>query len=482
MNFRLTFKVVAVFFVSLFLIVPISHVESLVRERKDTRDQVVADIAKSAGYSQTVNGPYLIVPFEQRVKRWTEEATDKPRQLIEEVTSGELVFLPRKFDVEGDVDIQERARGIYRARVFGLTSALSGEFEIAANYGITDNVDDYSFGTPYLALGLSDIRGIGRGLALQWGDEQASFEPNTTPTGSVRGPALSRVLSSGVHATLPNVAASAPRVTSFSIRLSLQGTSELHVVPVGRSSAVQLSSNWPHPSFVGEFLPKTRTVTDVGFDATWETSFFATNLEALVERCHSASEGACSELATKTFAVSFVDPVDHYLKSERATKYAFLFVGLTFALFFLFEVLRRFSVHPVQYGLVGLALAVFFLLLLSLSEHLGFVLAYVVSAAASVLLIGYYVVPILGSVRNASGFGAALAGLYGVLYGILTSEDYALLTGSLVVFSVLGLVMVVTRNVNWAKFGLPPGFADPVVSREQKPPAGDQQPPSVEPA
>src|SRR5690606_4516050 len=201
--------------------------------------------------------------------------------------------------------------GIYKARVFGLNSELSGEFESTPNYGVTDNVEDYTFGTPYLAVGLSDIRGIGSGLVLQWGGSQTSFEPDTTPTGSARGPALARVRTSGVHATLPSFTTSAPQVTSFSIRLSLQGTSELRVTPVGRSSAVQLSSNWPHPSFVGDFLPKVRTVTDAGFDATWETSFFATNLEALVERCHDASEGACSELATKTFAVSFVDPVDH---------------------------------------------------------------------------------------------------------------------------------------------------------------------------
>lgn len=469
MNFRLILKVVAVFFVSLLLLVPIGRVESLVYERQVLRDQVVADIAKSAGYAQTVNGPYLIVPYEQRTKRWTEETNDKPRQLIEYTTQGEFVFLPQKFHAKGNVDIQERARGIYKARMFGLSSDLVGEFDIEPNYGIKENVGDYNFGTPYLVLGLSDIRGIGAELKLQWDDAQASFAPNTTPPGSVRGPALANVLSSGVHAMLPLQAATEAQVRAFAIHLSLQGTSEIRIAPVGRSTQVELASNWPHPSFIGDFLPKAHTITDKGFDATWETSFFATNLEGLAERCHSAVEGACSELAGKTFAVSFVDPVDHYLKSERATKYAFLFVGLTFALFFLFEVLRRFSVHPVQYGLVGLALAVFFLLLLSLAEHLGFALAYGISACSSVLLIGYYVVPILGSVRNAAGFSAALGVLYGVLYGILSSEDYALLTGSLVVFGVLGLVMVVTRNVNWTKFGQPLGLAEP--------PAGPPAPP-----
>lgn len=464
MNFRLILKVVAVFFVSLLLLVPIGRVESLVYERQVLRDQVVADIAKSAGYAQTINGPYLIVPYEQRMRRWTEETNDKPRQLIEYTAQGELVFLPRKFEARGHVDIQERARGIYKAHMFGLTSDLVGEFDVEPHYGIEENVDDFTFGAPYLVLGLSDIRGIGAELKLQWGDAEPSFAPNTTPPGSARGPALASVLSSGVHAVLPVADVTQAEVRPFAIHLSLQGTSELRIAPVGRSTQVQLTSNWPHPSFVGDFLPKAHAITDMGFDASWETSFFATNLAGLAERCHSAVEGACTELAGKTFAVSFVDPVDHYLKSERATKYAFLFVGLTFALFFLFEVVRRFSVHPVQYGLVGLALAVFFLTLLSLSEHLGFALAYAISACSSVLLIGYYVVPLLGSVRNAAGFSAALGGLYGVLYGILSSEDYALLTGSLVVFGVLGVVMVVTRNVNWTKFGQPLGLTEPAAS------------------
>lgn len=456
MNFRLILKVVAVFFVSLVLIVPISQVESLVFERMALRTQVVEDIAKSAGYAQTVSGPFLIVPYEQVIRHWTEETKEKPKQLVEQTVAGELLFLPRKFAMTGNVDIQERARGIYKARVFGLGADLTGEFELEPYYGIKEAQQDYTFGAPYLVLGLSDIRGIGAELGLRWGETPVSFEPGTVPSGSGRGPVLGSAIASGVHAVLPVPSAlTEASVRQFSVHLNLQGTSELRIAPVGRSSVVQLSSNWPHPGFAGEFLPKTHAIDGHGFNATWEASFFSTNMEGLADRCHGAADGACAELAGKTFAVNFVDPVDHYLKSERATKYAFLFVGLTFALFFLFEVLRRFSVHPVQYGLVGLALALFFLLLLSLSEHLGFALAYAISAAASVLLIGYYVVPILGSVRNAGGFSAALAGLYGLLYGILSSEDYALLTGSLVVFGVLALVMVLTRRVNWTKFGQP---------------------------
>jgi len=246
-----------------------------------------------------------------------------------------------------------------------------------------------------------------------------------------------------------NVAAT---TIDFRIALTLAGTGAFNLVPVGRESRVQLRSDWPHPSFVGDFLPVKREVSDAGFDAEWQTSFFATNMEDVLARCAQSSTG-CEALAGSSFGVSFIDPVDQYLKSERAAKYAFLFIGLTFAGFFLMEVLRRVSVHPIQYGLVGLALAMFFLLLLSLSEHLGFALAYLIAAAACVSLVGYYVRHVLGSRAQGLGFAAALASLYALLYGILSSEDYALLMGSLLVFGILAAIMVLTRGVSWSKLG-----------------------------
>jgi len=171
----------------------------------------------------------------------------------------------------------------------------------------------------------------------------------------------------------------------------------------------------------------------------------------LLDGCLSSSK--CDSLTSTTFGVSLVDPVDQYLKADRAIKYALLFVALTFAGFFLFEVLKRLAIHPVQYTLVGVALALFYLLLLSLSEHLGFAWAYVLSASGCVLLIGFYLSHVLGSGRSGAGFGAGLAGLYGLLYGLLSAEDYALLMGSLLLFAMLGLFMVLTRRLDWYSVG-----------------------------
>lgn len=455
MNFRLIVKIAAVFFVSLLVLVPINAVESLVSERQALRDRVVTDMAKSAGYAQTVAGPFLVVPYDKIVRTWSEDGVTKERRLIESVVRGNIVLLPEALDVVGQLDIEERARGIYRARVFSLGAKLSGSFSVEPNYGVREALGDYTFGAPYLALGLSDVRGIGSGLSLRIGDQETPFAPSVAPPGASHASALSSVLVGGVHAPLaPPANVATPRNFAFAIDLPLHGTGNFRVTPVGRETSVALRSNWPHPSFIGEFLPRSRAIGPKGFEAAWTTSFFATNLESLAERCAAGdSEGACRELGARNFGVDFVDPVDHYLKSERATKYAFLFVALTFAAFFLVEVLRQKAVHAVQYGLVGLALAVFFLLLLSLSEHLGFASAYAISSVVSVLLIGYYVVPIVGGWRGALGFAGGLGALYGTLYAILDSEDYALLTGSLVVFAVLGLVMTLTRRIDWSAFG-----------------------------
>jgi inner membrane protein len=446
MNPRLLIKIGALFFTALLLLIPVFQIQGLVSERRETRDSVVLEMARSAGYAQTITGPVLIVPYTRKMRSWSEAREGEPRHVIETEFVGRLSFLPSDFELSGKLQVDERQRGIYHARIFDADTRITGAFELAPHYGITTDLADYTFSAPRLVLGISDIRGIGNALELQWKGERLPFEPGATGS----------MLSSGVHAPLPAPDVARAQQIPFSIALSLQGTSEFQVTPVGRESRVRLTSNWPHPSFNGEFLPREREVTDAGFSASWQTSFFATNLENVVRACDETSldSPACRELMGRHFGVSFIDPVDHYVKSERAAKYAFLFIGLTFAGFFLTEVLRRVSVHPVQYGLVGLALAMFFLLLLSFAEHIGFAAAYGVSAIACVGLISFYVANVLESRAQGLAFGAALASLYALLYGILSSEDYALLMGSLLVFGLLAVVMVLTRRVSWSNVGV----------------------------
>ena len=449
MNRGLFLRCGAIFLVIVLLVIPLVRIGGLVRERQAARDAVVEDIARSAAGSQTLTGPLLVVPYTRTVQETQLDAARVPVTVTREIT-GELRLLPALVELDGKLATDERRRGIYRARVFDATARLTGRFDVPANFGVAAaDLAGYRFAQPRLVMGISDIRGIGNALSLEANGSRIAFVPGTGL----------RMLGAGVQAPLSLAASDSQQPLQFQIDLSLLGTSDFQFTPVGRETHVMLSSDWPHPSFIGQFLPREREITGAGFTADWRTSFFATNLEEAMNRCPAQAEpGAadCANLAGTHFGVSFVDPVDQYLKTDRAVKYGFLFILLTFAGFFLLEVLRRFSVHPVQYGLVGLALVMFFLLLLSFSEHIGFAAAYAASALACVGLITYYVTHVLGSRAHGAGFGGALAALYGLLYAILGSEDYALLTGSVLVFGLLALVMVLTRRVNWSGVGAAP--------------------------
>jgi len=423
-------KVGTILFLTLLLLAPMAHIRQLIGERQALRDSVLQEVARSDAYAQEITGPVLVIPYVRTIAGNRE-------------VSGELRLLPERLDLDGRLATEERRRGIYRARVYRADTRLTGHFDVPAGFGVAAGAEGYRFGAPRLSLGISDIRGIGNALTLRTGAGEIPFQPGVGTS----------LLAGGVHAVLPTLDASAPQRIDYAIGLALTGTREFNVAPVGRETNVRLESDWPHPSFVGEYLPRNRDISATGFVAEWQTSFFATSMEEALARC-SGQEPDCADFTGRQFGVSFIDPVDHYLKSERAAKYAFLFIGLTFAGFFLTEVLRRVSVHPVQYGLVGLALAMFFLLLVAFSEHIGFAAAYAVSATACVGLVTFYVTHVLANRSQGLGFGAGLAGLYGLLYGILSSEDYALLMGSLLVFGLLAAVMVLTRRVSWSGAGV----------------------------
>jgi len=441
MNRNLAIKLCAIGVLILLLLIPLLQIQGVIHERQAARDGVIQDIARSSSYTQKITGPILVVPFHRTVREWKVNPNNSQRYLDEHEVVGRLYFLPETFLLNGKMQTEVRSRGIYNARLYHATNEISGQFEVPANFGVSGDVADYRFEPAFIALGISDIRGIEKALKLRMNGETLDFQPGSQL----------KFIGDGAHVTLPALNPQHALKLDFGFDLALQGTGQLDIVPVGRDSKVALAADWPHPSFMGDFLPAEREVDAAGFRAHWQTSFFSTNMEEAVKDC--AYRSNCAEFNSRNFGVSLIDPVDQYLKSERAIKYAMLFLGLTFAGFFLFEVLKSLSVHPVQYGLVGLALAFFYLLLLSLSEHIGFAKAYLISSIACVLLIGFYVSNVLQSVWRGLGFTAALAALYGLLYGLLSSEDYALLMGSLLLFGLLGVVMIVTRKLDWYSVG-----------------------------
>ncbi|VVP58232.1 cell envelope integrity protein CreD [Pseudomonas fluorescens] len=472
MNRSLIYKLGAIALLIVLLLIPLLMINGVISDRQHLRDGVLEDIARSSSYSQQLIGPLMVVPYRKVVRTWRTQAKTNQRYQEVSLERGSLYFLPEHFELDGKVQTELRSRGIYEARLYHADNRISGHFSLPKQLGIKEDFTDYQFEQPFLAVGISDIRGIENALKLELNDQRLDFVP-----GSQVG-----WLGDGVHVMFPRLDGQQAVELAFGFDLRLQGTDALQVVPVGKTSKVSLTADWPHPSFIGNYLPAQRNVTDQGFTANWQTSFFSTNLQEILTNCltedalatenvvagaapyisseissdHSisvAKTGGCSVLTTRSLGVGFIDPVDQYLKSDRAIKYALLFIALTFAGFFLFEVLKSLAVHPVQYALVGVALAFFYLLLLSLSEHIGFTLAYLWSAGGCVLLIGFYVCHVLRSARLGLSFSSGLAALYGLLYGVLSAEDYALLMGSLLLFGLLGVFMVLTRKLDWYGVG-----------------------------
>lgn len=449
MQRSLVWKIALIGAVALLMQIPVEMVRSLVAERKQVRDGVIADIARGSSEAQKIAGPVLYIPWTRRVQEATTTTDEGGRSRTvskEKIERGHLALLPHTLAIDGTIALQEKRRSLYQAHLYTLKVTLHGSFELPPGLFLPEGPGTLEWGRALLVLGIRDPRGIRDGVQLDWDGTSPSLHPGGVEAAGVP---------TGFHADLGRLSGGAGKSAakpSFRIAFSLLGTERLDIVPVGATTTVALASAWPHPSFTGQILPDAGTrLSAEGFAATWRTSHFATNLAQLHQRC--AQSRQCDAFNQHALGVSFIQPVDLYQTVERSVKYGFLFILLTFAAFFLFEVLRQLAIHPVQYALAGAALAIFFLLLISLSEHLGFVLAYAIATCACVALIGYYVGHVLKSLRRGIGFAAALAALYGLLYVLLRSEDHALLMGALLVFTCLAAAMVATRKVDWYRIG-----------------------------
>ena len=425
--------------VAVAFIVPLTMIWSVVRDRSRYRDTVTAEVAKSTAQSQTLVGPLVVVRYRERVPAALKGGAEQIRE-------GAEILLPDSLSIRSKVHVDMRQRGIYRVPVFRSTTGFVAGFTLPPRLGISNKRELVEEPRAEVVFGVSDPRGIRAIPKVRL--DAATLEAHL-------GAGLTW-LKNGFSVPLPSDAAG--RQVALEVNLELMGTDRLMFLPVGAVTDVEVSSDWPHPGFVGAFLPDERSVSARGFQARWKLSRFATGIDDAIARIRDSmsslipitAEGSgVPGFLNTDLGVRFVQPVDVYQQSERAVKYGFLFVFLTFVAFFLFEVLRRMAVHPIQYALCGAALALFFLLLVSLSEHLPFAAAYLVASGACVGLVAFYVGNVLRSMRRGIVFGGLLGALYGFLYVILQSEDYALLLGAFLLFATLAIVMVITRRVDW---------------------------------
>ena len=414
------------------LLLPLTMVYSVVSERASRRNEAVAEVSHTWGGQQIVGGPVLSIPY-------TTVTTDNWGK--QQRTAAQAHLLPRDLQIAGEVTPELRRRGIFDVVVYRTRLKVTGRFTRADLDWIRPVPERIDWQDAKVSVGVSDPRGLTRRASLSWSGAEEPFSGGVTDVGLFRA---------GIHARVSDLE-SVPRGTDipFSFTLDLNGTRDLRFLPGAEESSVSLTSPWPHPSFIGGPLPDERTVAPSGFTATWRLPDFGRPYPARWTSAEMNREQLPIQAEGSAFGVGLLQPIDIYQQAERAVKYAVLFIVLTFLVFFLWEIFHTALLHPMQYAFVGFALCVFYLLLVSLSEHTGFDLAYSSAAAVTTLLVGGYARAILQGRRQGASVAIALIALYGFLYLLLRLEDYALLAGSVGLFIVLALVMYVTRRMNW---------------------------------
>ncbi|HUR82653.1 MAG TPA: cell envelope integrity protein CreD [Thermoanaerobaculia bacterium] len=414
----------------LVLVVALMMIRSTVMERAQRARSATGEVASSWGQSQIVGGPVLIVPYRDLLGR-VQRAT----------------FLPERLVVRGRLVPERRRRGIYETVLYRAQLRVEGEFARPDFAAWTIDEKDVLWGQAILTIGLSDLRGLRGNPVMQFDGRPLEF------SGGSGNPLL---WVTGLTAAHPFHEVLSPRYP-FAMDLALNGSEQIAFYPLGRETVVELSSNWPDPSFGGAFLPESRRVTPQGFTARWSLSSLARSYPQQWRETGDEAPNLMAAMLPTAFSVGLYLPVDHYQQSERSLKYGVLFIVLTFVTFFLYELLSPVTLHPVQYFLVGGALCLFYLLLLSISEHAAFGVAYAIASVATIALITAYGAALLHSRLRVAGLAAVLTLLYGYLYVLLQLEDWALLMGSIGLFLILALVMYATRRVDWGSAHL--GFA-----------------------
>jgi inner membrane protein len=419
---RIMFKGVITGALILIMLVPTLLLMELVSEREKRQKEVVKEVSSRWAGTQTISGPYLVIPY-------SDSTTNNEGKII--TVNKHLTILPKTLEVNGNIFPEKRQRSIYKVLLYKTELNISGAFKPEWPAGI--NLANLDTNNIKICFALSDYKGIEEEITINTGNRQILLGPGLPAT------ALGTIgLSSLLDADMATLNAG----ISFSMKAKLKGSEQLHFMPMSANSQFNLKSAWPGPSFDGNSLPAERTVTDKGFSANW--NFNRANLPFGTAILPGVNIG--DDLA---FGVTLVEPADQYDKTMRSIKYSILIIGLTFALFFIIELMQKKPFHPVQYVMVGISLVIFYTLLLSISEYIQFDYAYIIATAATVLLISFYAMSHFKNLKTAAIFFFVLSLLFGFILILIRLEDTALLIGSIGLFVVLALAMYASRKINW---------------------------------
>lgn len=415
----------------LVLQIPTYQVEKLIEEREGRQKEAIAEVSSKWAGRQNLVGPVLVVPFWQS-KRDTSAQLKREQHLA--------YFLPDELTIQSTVTPQEKYRGIYKVLLYSSQVNLQGRFHALSPERLGIAPEDMLWSEAFVRMSISDNKGLNDEVRLKLGDSTATLAPYEKTDGT----------SDGLYTPVSLTAAQANNLT-FSSSLSFNGSEELLFTPIAKSTTVTLSSTWPHPSFTGNSLPQTTTIKDSGFSATWKSMAHKQNFpqQWKDDSYHLGATDSASPLSASAFGADLFVPVGSYQKIMRSIKYSLLFLLLTFAAFFLIETSNQKSAHPFHYGLIGLALVLFYTLLLSFSEYIGFNPSYAIASLATIALLGWFVKDILHSGKLAVLLSFILLLLYGYVFTILQLQDYSLLLGSIGLFLTLAVIMRFSKKFQW---------------------------------
>lgn len=424
-NQSITFKALVIGFLTIILLIPGIMIQDLIRERQDRSVETIEKINAKWSNAQTICGPVLTIPYT------TTQVDTNNKTVLQEHT---ISITPENLNIDTQLFPEERYYGIYKTILYKSEIDLSGNFD-KINYQKTDN-STIHWDQAYLTIGVSDLRGITENISFTLDNKQYPVEAAGN---------YDRLMGKILVVSLNNAdTLLTGQPLNFNCKIKLNGSSNINFIPIGKTSKVHVSGTWKSPGFIGNFSPE-HTITENGFDANWSVLRFNRSIpETWIDNQVDTFEDA-------SFGVNLIDPVNHYQQNMRSAKYAIMFIALTFVVFFFVEILTKKRIHPIQYLLVGIALILFYSLLLSISEQINFGIAYLIASIATIGLITAYTHSIFKNKMQTGGLAAMLCMLYIFLYVVLQLEDIALLIGSVGLFIILGIIMFFSRKINWYK-------------------------------
>ena len=426
-RFSKSIKVVVIAFLILLLLIPMFMIEDMISERGRTQTDAIAEVGQKWSLAQTITGPYINLKYPI-----TQEDNGAKK-----VTMGNVTLLPDELSIDGQLSTEILQRGIYKVNVYQSELVIKGFFSSEELRKSNVDMDALQYQRAAICLNLTDMRGLSEQVSITLNDSVYMFEPGMDGRG---------IESMGVHAIVDLSALKEDRKLPYEMKIKLKGSQSINFIPLGKTTRVDLKANWNTPSFDGNYLPEKREITEKDFSAQWQVLNLNRNYPQVFINYQNAS---IKDIQNSNFGVNLKMPVEQYQQSMRSAKYAILIILLTFGVIFFTEIMNKTRIHALQYLLVGLALCLFYSLLLSFSEHVGFNPAYLLSSALTIILVGGYMFGITKKKKPSLIMSGLLAILYIYIFVLIQLETFALLAGSLGLFIILAIVMYFSKKIDW---------------------------------